>query len=70
MPKTILQGSWSHRCRSALTLWATTIDVLARRIIAKPLVPGWSVPFEIATLFYRKQFNHAFRLPTIAEGRA
>ncbi|MFC4963388.1 alpha/beta hydrolase [Alcaligenes sp. GCM10023179] len=70
MPKTILQGSWSHRCRSALALWATTIDVLARRIIAKPLVPGWSVPFEIATLFYRKQFNHAFRLPTIAEGRA
>ena len=70
MPKTILQGSWSHRCRSVLTLWATTIDVLLRRAIAKPLVRGWSVPFEIATLFYRKQFNHAFRLPNIAAGRA
>ncbi|QTC01196.1 alpha/beta hydrolase [Alcaligenes sp. SORT26] len=70
MPKTVLQGSWSHRCRSALTLWATTVDVLARRAIARPLVPGWSIPFEIATLFYRKQFNHAFSLPSMSEGRA
>jgi hypothetical protein len=70
MPKIILQGSWSHRCRSVLTLWATTVDVLARRAIGRPQVHGWTISFEIATLFYRKQFNHAFRLDNIAQSRA
>ena len=70
MPKNVFQGSWSHRCRSAATLCITTMNILARRAIAKPLVPGWTIPFEIATLFYRKQFNHAFSLPSMVEGRA
>lgn len=70
MAKIILQGSWSHRCRSVLTLWATTVDVLARRATGRPQVHGWTISFEIATLFYRKQFNHAFRMGNIAQSRA
>ena len=49
---------------------ATTVGVLARRAVGRPLVPQWSVPFEIGTLFYRRQFNHALALPDIAESRA
>lgn len=70
MPKTVLQGSLAHRLRSSFTLLVTSLEVLARRAIGKPLVPGWSIPFEIGTLFYRKQFNHAFTLPEMAQGRA
>lgn len=51
-------------------LLSTSLTVLARRAVGKPLVAEWSIPFEIGTLFYRRQFNHAFSLPDIAEGRA
>lgn len=70
MPKTIAQGKLSHRIRSTLTLLATTADVLARRALGKPLVPEWLIPFEIGTLFYRYQFDHAFSLKDVAESRA
>lgn len=70
MPKTVFQGTLPHRIRSTVTLLATSLEVLARRAIGKPLVPGWPVPFEIGTLFYRKQFNHAFSLPDMVQSRA
>ncbi len=70
MSKIIFQGSLSHRCRSLATLLATTLGVLARRAMGRPLVPGWTMWFEIGTLFYRRQFNQAFALPTMAQGRA
>ncbi len=70
MPKTVSQGPWSYRYRSGASLLATTLNVLARRVIGRPLVPGWSIPFEIATLFYRKQFNHAFAMGTMPQSRA
>lgn len=66
----ILQGRLSHRLRSLATMVGTTVGVLARRALGRPLVPEWSVAFEIGTLFYRHQFNHALRLPHIADGRA
>ncbi|WP_462079959.1 alpha/beta hydrolase [Luteimonas sp. RIT-PG2_3] len=50
-------------------LLTTSLTVLARRAVGKPLVAEWSMPFEIGTLFYRRQFNHAFSLKNIAEGR-
>ena len=70
MPKTILQGRASHQLRSMASLLSTSLGVLARRAIGKPLVPEWSSSFEIATLFYRHQFGHALKLPTMAESRA
>ena len=70
MTKTILQGRLSHRLRSLACLIWTTVDVLARRAIGRPLVPEWSVTFEIGTLFFRHQFNHALALSDIAESRA
>lgn len=70
MPKTILQGRMSHRLRSLSILLATSADVLARRAIGRPLVPEWSISFEIGTLFFRHQFNHAFSLQDIEESRA
>lgn len=70
MPTTILQGRLSHRLRSLATLLRTSASVLARRAIGRPLVPQWSVAFEIGTLFFRRQFTHALALPDIADGRA
>lgn len=70
MPKTILQGRLSHRLRSLATLICTAVDVMARRAIGRPLVPQWSAMFEIGTLFFRHQFNHALALPNIAESRS
>lgn len=70
MPKTILQGRLSHQLRSLATLLGTTASVLARRLLGRPLVPQWRADFEIGTLFFRHQFQHALALPTLAEGRA
>lgn len=70
MPKTILQGRLSHQLRSLATLLGTTAAVLAHRCIGRPLVPQWSVAFEIGTLFFRRQFIHALALPDIADSRA
>ncbi len=70
MPKTILQGRLSHQMRSLAKLIGTTVDVMARRAVGRPLVPQWSATFEIGTLFFRHQFNHALSLPDIAESRA
>lgn len=70
MPKTILQGSLPHRLRSLATLLGTTAAVLSRRCIGRPLVPQWSVAFEIGTLFQRRQFIHALALPDVADSRA
>ena len=70
MPKTILQGRLSHRLRSLATLIGTTVDVMGRRAVGRPLVAEWNASFEIGTLFFRHQFNHALALPNIAESRA
>lgn len=70
MPKTVLQGRLSHRLRSLAALLGTTADVLARRLVGRPLVPQWTVSFEIGTLFFRRQFNHALALQDMAESRS
>jgi monoterpene epsilon-lactone hydrolase len=70
MPKTILQGRFAHRLRSLCTLLATTADVLARRAIGRPRVAEWPMAFEIGTLFWRHQFNHAFSLNNVVQARA
>ncbi|HYD66521.1 alpha/beta hydrolase [Azospirillum sp.] len=70
MPKTILQGRFRHKARSLANLTLACADVLARRAVGRPLVPEWSIPFEVANLFWRAQFNHAFALADIAEARA
>jgi len=70
MTKTVFQGKLSHRLRSAWVLLSTSAGVLARRASGRALVREWSIPFEIGTLFYRRQFNHAFSLNNVAEARA
>ena len=70
MTKTILQGRLSHRLRSLASLIVTSVGVMARRAVGRPLVPQWSPTFEIGTLFFRHQFNHALALPDIAQSRA
>jgi acetyl esterase/lipase len=69
MPTTVSQGPFSYRVRGLTHLLTTTFQVLGRRAVGKPLVKEWPVIVEIATLFWRKQFNHAFSLKSIAEGR-
>ena len=70
MPKTIIQGRLSHKVRSLATSFAISAKVLARRAIGRSLVPEWSFLFEYGTLYFRSQFNRAFNLQDIAEGRA
>ncbi len=70
MPKTILQGTFAHKIRSLTALLGVSASVAARRAIGKPLVPEWTAMFEIGTLFWRYQFNHAFSLADIQAGRA
>ena len=70
MPKTLLQGRLSHQLRSLSALIGTIARVLARRSMGRPLVPEWTVAFEIGTLFFRHQFHHALALPRITDSRA
>lgn len=70
MPKIVTKGKVSHIARSWFALNKIAIKVYASRLIGKPLVQEWSADFEIGTLFWRHQFNHAFKLQNIAEGRA
>lgn len=69
MPTTVTQGPFFYRVRGLANLLGTTFQVLGRRAVGRPLVKEWPVIVEIATLFWRKQFNHAFSLKSIAEGR-
>jgi acetyl esterase/lipase len=74
MPKlkvrTILQGRLSHKLRSLVVWIGISARVAARRVVGKPLVPQWLPSFEIGNLFWRAQFNHAFSLKDMAQGRA
>lgn len=70
MSSIILQGRRSHRWRALSLLTRTTLSVLARRLVGRPWVRGWTVPFEIGTLFYRAHFDHAFACGDIREARA
>lgn len=70
MIKSVLQGRFSHRVCSLATLLRSSASVLARRAIGRPLVPEWTLAFEIGTLFLRHQFTHAFALGEITESRA
>jgi epsilon-lactone hydrolase len=70
MQKTILQGTFAHKIRSLTALLGVSASVAVRRAMGKPLVPAWTAMFEIGTLFWRHQFNHAFSLADIQAGRA
>lgn len=62
MGKTTFQGPLSYRLRSLATAWVIAGQVALRRAVGRRRVPSWSFLFEYGTLFYRAQFNHAFRL--------
>jgi acetyl esterase/lipase len=68
--KTILQGRMSHKLRSLAVWVGISVRVAVRRIAGRPLVAQWSPSFEIANLFWRAQFNHAFALDDMVQGRA
>lgn len=69
MIKLRLQGPWPYRIRSLLILYWTIAGVMWRAMTARRLVPQWPLSFEIGTVFYRRQFNYAFTLPDIQQGR-
>ena len=71
MKKTIIQGRFSHKLRSmAVSGWIVT-KVLIRRALGRRLVAEWPFLVEYGTLYFRAQFNHAFRLSNdIAASRA
>ena len=48
----------------------TSLGVLARRAIGRPLVPSGPRPFEMGTLFWRRQFNPRLARPDMADCRA
>ncbi|HYD93778.1 MAG TPA: alpha/beta hydrolase [Noviherbaspirillum sp.] len=70
MPKPVFQGRILHKTRSLLVYVLTSLAVRIRRLSGRPLVPEWTPLFEIGTLFWRAQFNHALALKDIREGRA
>jgi acetyl esterase/lipase len=70
MSTIIVNGRFSHKARGLWNLTKISWAVLGRRLLGRPLEPEWSVVFEIGTLFYRAQFNHAFSLGDMAEARA
>lgn len=62
MRKTIIQGCFSHKLRSmAISGWIAA-RVLVRRALGRRLVAEWPFLVEYGTLYFRAQFNHAFRL--------
>lgn len=69
MSRIIMQGERWHRLRSLWVLLSCSLHVLLRRAVGRPLVPQWSAQFEMATLFYRRQFNHAFALKDMEQAR-
>ncbi|MCF6221817.1 MAG: alpha/beta hydrolase [Robiginitomaculum sp.] len=70
MARIKLRGKLHHIIRSYMVISTISMSVLWRRLLRKPLVPDWSFEFEIGVLFWRHQFNRAFALPDIREGRA
>lgn len=70
MPKPVFQGRLSHKARSLAVYFLTSFSVHFRRAIGRPIAPEWTPLFEIGTLYWRAQFNHAFALKDIQEGRA
>ena len=68
--KTVFQGRPSLRLRSFAVWMLIAARVAARRAIGRPLVAQWPPSFEIGNLFWRAQFNHAFALNDMAQGRA
>ena len=70
MARIEFHGAARHIVRSFAQLLRVTMSVHARRLVGRPLVPQWSAEAEIGNLFWRGQFDHAFALPDVAEGRA
>src|SRR5262249_47266762 len=44
-------------------------STILRRSLRGPLAPGWPLDFEIGNLFWRSQFDRAFAMADIREGR-
>lgn len=62
MSKTIFQGRLSHKLRSLTTAGIIATQVAMRRFFGRRQVVSWSFLYEYSTLYFRAQFNHAFRL--------
>lgn len=70
MPKPVFRGHILHKARSLAVYFIILLTVRGRRLIRNPVVPEWTPLFEIGTLFWRAQFNHALALKDIKDGRA
>jgi acetyl esterase/lipase len=69
MPRTVCQGPIRYATRSWAHLISISISTTLRRALRGPLVPGWSLDFEIGNLFWRGQFNRALAMTDIREAR-
>ena len=69
MPKTLSQGPFCYVARSWASMVWISVSTILRRSLRGPLVPGWPLDFEIGNLFWRSQFDRAFAMADIREGR-
>lgn len=70
MSSILIGGRIRHVVRGVVVLVATSVEVLLRRALRRSVVRGWTIPFEIGTRFYRRQFDHALAMRDIVEARA
>jgi epsilon-lactone hydrolase len=69
LPRTVSKGPIRYVVRSWAWMVLVSLRVTARRLFRGPLAPGWPLDFEIGNLFWRGQFNHAFAMADIRQGR-
>jgi acetyl esterase/lipase len=69
MPKTFSHGPFGYVARSWASMVRISVSTSLRRSMRGPLVPGWPLDLEIGNLFWRSQFERAFAMADIREGR-
>jgi epsilon-lactone hydrolase len=69
MPRTVSHGPFRDVARSWASMVWISVSTILRRSLRGPLAPNWPLDFEIGNLFWRGQFDRAFVMADIREGR-
>ena len=64
-----LTGRLRFRLHAIVLLIWSGVFVALRRILRGPLVPTWSLQFEVSTYFQKGIYRTVYRLPDIKDGR-
>lgn len=64
-----LTGRLLFKIQAILVLIWSGVYVTLRRILRGPLVPSWSLQFEVSTYFQKAIYRAVYRLPDIKDGR-